>query len=62
MPRKAKDRKLIVANPNAIPLGTPILSYKDGPDFYEGDEFIPRIGTTEEIIQRRIQEGYLIEA
>lgn len=59
MPRVRKA-KLIVSNPNGTPAGVPILSYTDPPQhFYEGDEFAPRAATTDEIIERRIAQGFL---
>lgn len=61
MTGRKKVRKLIVGNPTNVPAGVPVLSFRDGPDFFEGDRFIPRPETTEEIIQRRIKEGFLIE-
>lgn len=60
MSRGRRQRKLIVQNPTGVPEGMPVLSFTNpDEDFYEGDVFRPRPGTTEQIIQRRIEQGYL---
>ncbi len=59
--KKAGSRKLIVCNPHAIPDGIPLMEYADGEQFFDGDEFTVRPGTTEAMIDRRIAQGYLKE-
>ena len=57
MPR----RKLVVANPNGTPKDFPILEYRDGPKFFEGDTWKCPQQTTPEIEQSLIRRGYLVE-
>ena len=60
MPR-AKTKVYTVGNPAACPKGTPILSYADGTEFFEGDVFKPKAATTPEIIEKLVARGFLKE-
>ena len=59
----ARKTKLQVTYPGGgeLPKDYPVLEYKDGLKFYEGDVWIRPPQTTPEIEQSLIRRGYLVE-
>ena len=55
------ERRLVVANPNATPKDFPILEYRDGLRFFEGDPWVRPERTSLEIEDKLIDKGYLVE-
>ena len=57
MPKTKIVKRYKVANPNGIPPGVPILSWRES-NWYEGDILEPPPGMS---IERVLREGYIVE-
>lgn len=64
MPARKSKVKLVVVYPGngILPQDSPVLEYRDGPKFYQGDAWVCPPQTTPEIEQDLIDRGYLVEA
>lgn len=63
MPRPPKLPKFRVTYPGSgiLPQDCPVLEYRDGPKFYQGDIWVCPSQTPLEIEQSLINRGYLVE-
>ena len=61
MPSRKVRLRVTYPGSGELPKDCPVLEYRDGPKFYQGDLWVRPPQTTPEIEQSLMDRGYLVE-